>query len=98
MGTHMVQQHQQQQQIDPAITPLSGTIIIIIFRHFSVILADMFRSSDGRRRAIRDGNFQKSNFQFFLFFHRNWFIVKIEFILVNCQDKLRSSNEKTKCQ
>lgn len=39
MGTHVVQQHQQQQQqIDPAITPLSGTLLSLIFRHCSVIL------------------------------------------------------------
>lgn len=40
MGTHVVQQHQQQQQIDPAITPLSGTslsstffAIVPLFQH-----------------------------------------------------------------
>jgi hypothetical protein len=61
MGTHVVQQHQQQ-QIDPAITPLSGTMMTF-FRHYSVIHGSIvaFRS---RRRAIRDGNFKQSNFHF----------------------------------
>jgi hypothetical protein len=65
MGTHVVQQHQQQ-QIDPAITPLSG-MLKTIFRHYSVIHGSIVAFV--RRRAIRDGNFKQSNFHFsqFLF-------------------------------